>query len=86
VTKLPCALAHELQEGDQLPYLLVGIMIAALDSTHAYWVELSFSYNDTTTMIRGVKGPWDPGGVKHTFKNSSHRLGGKPIFKGGGMS
>jgi len=24
VTKLPCALARELQEGDQLPYLLVG--------------------------------------------------------------
>jgi len=82
VTKLPCALARELQEGDQLPYLLVGIMIAALDSTHAYWVELSFSYNDTTTMIRGVKGPWDPCGVKHTFKNFFSSAWGQADFQG----
>ena len=56
--------------------------LAALDSTHAYWVELSFSYNDTTTMIRGVKGRWDPGGVKHTSKNFLSSAWGQADFQG----
>jgi len=56
--------------------------LAALDNTHAYWVELSFSYNDTTTMIRGVKGRWDPGGVKHTFKNFFSSAWGQADFQG----
>ena len=45
-------------------------------------LEFNFSYIDKATMIRGVKGPWDPGGVKHTFKNFFSSAWGQADFQG----